>query len=78
MMKQNNVGPPFERIAIDVAGPFSTTSNNNKYIPVAMGYFNKWPEAYGTPNQEAYTVVQVLVENLICRFRMPLELHSDQ
>lgn len=77
-MKQYNVGAPFERIAIDVAGPFPTTTSNNKYILVAMDYFSKWPEAYAIPNQEASTVAQVLVDNLVCRFGVPLELHSDQ
>ncbi|UYV67829.1 K02A2.6-like [Cordylochernes scorpioides] len=45
---------------------------------VAMDYFTKWPEAYAIPNQEATTVAKVLMDNLICRFGVPLELHSDQ
>lgn len=77
-MKQYNVGAPFERIAIDVAGPFPQTENGNKYILVAMDYFSKWPEVYAMPNQEATTVARVLVDNLVCRFGVPLELHSDQ
>ena len=77
-LKQYNVGAPFERIAIDIAGPFPVTKDGNKYILVAMDYFSKWPEAYAIPNQEAVTVAQVLVDNLICRFGVPLEIHSDQ
>ena len=70
-LKQYNVGAPFERIAIDIAGPFPVTKDGNKYILVAMDYFSKWPEAYAIPNQEAVTVAQVLVDNLICRFGVP-------
>lgn len=77
-MKQYNVGAPFERIAIDVAGPFPQTEDGNKYVLVAMDYFSKWPEVYAIPNQEATTVARVLVDNLVCRFGVPLELHSDQ
>jgi hypothetical protein len=44
-MKQSNVGAPFERIAFDIAGPFSITDSGNKYIMVVMDYFSKWPEA---------------------------------
>ncbi|RYA68429.1 hypothetical protein DD592_26820, partial [Enterobacter cloacae complex sp. 2DZ2F20B] len=77
-MKKYNVGAPFERIAIDVAGPFPVTNDGNKFILVASDYFSKWPDAYAIPNQEAVTVAKVLVDNWISRFGVPLELHSDQ
>lgn len=77
-MRQYNVGSPFERIAIDVAGPFPETDVGNKYIVVVMDYFSKWVEAYALPNQEAATIADALVQNWICRFGVPLELHSDQ
>lgn len=77
-MKQYISGAPFERIAIDVAGPFPKTNDGNKYILVAIDYFSKWPEAYAIPNQEASTVAKVLVDNMFTRFGVPLEIHSDQ
>ncbi|MCD1431043.1 DDE-type integrase/transposase/recombinase [Klebsiella pneumoniae] len=77
-MRQYNVGSPFERIAVDVAGPFPETSAGNKYILVVMDYFSKWVEAYALKNQEAETVADVLVKEWVCRFGVPLELHSDQ
>ncbi|VEN42942.1 unnamed protein product [Callosobruchus maculatus] len=76
-MRQYNVGSPFERIAIDVAGPFPESEAGNKYI-VVIDYFSKWVEAYALPNQEAATVADALVKDWICRFGVPLELHSDQ
>jgi hypothetical protein len=45
---------------------------------VVMDYFSKWPETYGLPNQEAVKVSRALMENWICRYGLPLELHSDQ
>ncbi|GFT72384.1 hypothetical protein TNCV_3609281 [Trichonephila clavipes] len=39
-----------------------------------MDYFTKWPEAYPIPDQEA----EVLVQHWISRFRVPLQLNSDQ
>ena len=43
-----------------------------------MDYFSKWPEAYALPNQEANTVAEVLVKELVCRFGVPWYIHSDQ
>ncbi|KAG8199259.1 hypothetical protein JTE90_003684 [Oedothorax gibbosus] len=77
-LQRYNVGAPFERIAIDVLGPLPQTTNGNKYILVVMDYFTKWPEAYVIPNQEATTVAEALLQDWICRFGVPLLLHSDQ
>lgn len=73
-----NVGAPWERIALDVAGPFPESENGNKYFMVVMDYFTKWPEVFAIPNQEATTVADKLVQEVFCRFGVPLEIHSDQ
>jgi hypothetical protein len=72
-MQQYNVGAPFERIAIDVAG----SDQGSRYLLIAMDYFTKWPEVYAIPNQEASTVAEALVTNFFCRFGIPRELHRD-
>jgi hypothetical protein len=76
-MHQYNVGAPFERIAIDVAGPFTRIGRGNRSLLIAMDYFTK-SEAYAIPNQEASTVAEVLVNNFFCRLRIPREPHSNQ
>jgi hypothetical protein len=60
-MHQHNVGAPFERIAIDVGGPFPRSDKGNRYILIAMGYFTKCPEACAIPDQEASTVADAIV-----------------
>ena len=77
-MHQYIVGAPFERIAIDIAGPYTESDRENRYLLVAMDYFTKWPEVYAIPNQEASTVADALVTHFFCRFGVPIELHSDQ
>ena len=52
-----NVGQPFERTAIDIAGSFPVTDNGNQYIMV-VGDFTKWVESYTFPNQEVTTVAK--------------------
>lgn len=77
-MKVYNVGVPFERIAMDITGPFPTSMNGNKYMLVVIDYFTKWPEVYAIRNQEAVTVADTLIQGWISRFGVPLELHTDQ
>jgi hypothetical protein len=72
------IGAPFERIAIDIAGPFPESDRGNRYLLIAMDYFTKWPEVYAIPNQEASTVADALVNNFTCHFGLLMELHSDQ
>lgn len=77
-MRQYNAGAPFERIAMDIAGPFPQSTSGNKYVLVVIDYFSKWPEVYPIPNQEATTVANAFVNNWVTRFGVPMELHSDQ
>ena len=77
-MKQYNVGVAVERIALDVMGPLPETDSGNKYILVVGDYFTKWTEAYALPNQEAETVATALIEEFVCRYGVPLQIHTDQ
>ena len=67
-----------ERVALDILGPLPTTPAGNKYILVVSEYFSKWVEAFAIPDQEASTVANLLVREVICRFGVPLFIHSDQ
>jgi hypothetical protein len=49
-MQQYNVRAPFERISIDVAGPFPWNVQGNRYLLITVDYFRKWPEVYAIPN----------------------------
>ena len=43
-----------------------------------MDHFSKWVEAFTLPNQEAVTVADVLVKEMVSQFGVPIELHSHQ
>jgi len=76
-MHQYNLGAPFERIAIDIAGNLPEIDRENNYLRIAMDYFTKWPEVYAIPNQEESTVADALVTNVFRRFSVPMQLHGD-
>ena len=77
-LHQYKVGGPLERIAIDILGPLPQTEDGHVYVLVVGDYHTKWVEAYPLPDQTAETVANRLFEDFVCRFGVPLELHSDQ
>lgn len=69
-LRQYNVDSPFERISLDISGPYQESKNGNRYILVEIENFRKaYVEVYAIPNHEVATVADC--------FRVPLE-HPDQ
>lgn len=60
-----------------VVGFFSVSDTENRYVLVVMEYFSMLPEIYAIPYHEARSVVGVFVNNCVCRYGVPLELHAD-
>ena len=63
---------------MDIVGPFPKSANGNKYILVVSDYFTRWAEAFPIPNQEALTVARVFVNEYVCRYGVPVQLHTDE
>jgi len=57
-------------------GPFPS-SNNNKYILVAVDYVSKWAEAKALPTNDALVVV-TFIKSLFNRFGCPKGIISDR
>ena len=68
---------PFDRIDIDVLGPFPKSQRDNKYIVVVSDYFTKYPEAFAVPNQQATTIAKLLV-GVICKHGCPSKILTDR
>ena len=77
-LQQRLSGSPMERIALDILGPLPESEKGNKYILVISDYYTKFVEAYPMPNETADTISRILVEEFICRYGIPREIHSDQ
>ena len=77
-LQSYHAGAPWERVHIDILGPFSPSSKNNKFILMLVDQFSKWIECYPLPDQKAETVAEPIVREFIARFGCPLQLHSDQ
>ena len=59
-------------------GPLPTTSRDCKYILVITDMFSKWVEAFPLCITDSETLAKVLVDEVVCRYGVPLTLHSDQ
>lgn len=77
-MKTHLSGVKFERIAIDIAGPFPKTNNGFVYILVIADYFTKFTEIFPLRDIEAETVANTIFRGWIKSYGCPQELHSDQ
>lgn len=72
------VGHRFERIAMDLAGPFPRSHNGHSYILVIGDYFTKLVEIFPLSDMTAVTVAECVVRGWIKRYGCPREIHSDQ
>jgi len=73
-----NSGAPFERVSVDLLGPFPRTPRGNVYLVTAYDTFTRWPEAIPVPDISARTVASALLYHVFTRFGIPRELHSDR
>ncbi|CAG8756244.1 7795_t:CDS:1, partial [Dentiscutata erythropus] len=55
----------FDRIEINIAGSLSITSQNNRYIVVAMEYLTKWLEARVLEKADTENVTAFTLKNII-------------
>ena len=68
----------FDRIAVDVLGPFKLSNRQNWYIIVFTDYLTRWCEAFAVPSIEANVIARLLVDEIIARHGAPRFLLSDR
>jgi hypothetical protein len=69
---------PFQMIGIDFCGPFKRTPRDNQYVLCITDYFTRWINAFALPNCSAQTTAQVIFNEYICRYGVPVSILSDQ
>ena len=71
------IGEAFERIGIDLMGPFEITQAGNKFIVVAIDYLTKYIELDAIKDKNAETIANFLYEKIILIHGCPNTLLSD-
>ncbi|KZS19711.1 Uncharacterized protein APZ42_013760 [Daphnia magna] len=69
---------PFERLGMDILGPFPLSKSGNKSIVVAVYYVTKWEETRALPSADASEVADFLVKCVLLRHGAPPQLTTDQ
>ena len=69
---------PFQKISWNITGPLPETEEGHKYILVVTDLFSKWVEAFPLKATDSETLATVLMDEIICRYGVPVSLHSDQ
>ena len=69
---------PFERVGVDLTGPFLPSPTGNKYLLVVVDHLTGWAEVYPIPDKRSQTVWMKLYSEFFSRFGFPNVLITDQ
>jgi hypothetical protein len=67
----------FYKVAMDIARPLPKTKSSNRCILVAIDHYSKWCEAKAVANHGAKTAARFLEDDVICRYRVPKFVLTD-
>lgn len=68
---------PFDKVFVDIVGPFNVSDSGNKYIISMMDDLTRFVEFEAITDQKAETVARALFENILCRYNIPIEMVTD-
>ncbi|KAJ8966726.1 hypothetical protein NQ317_015292, partial [Molorchus minor] len=68
---------PFQKISIDILGPYPETKAKNRYVILVSDVFSKWVEAKAFPLVSGKDVIKFLDTEIIPRFGIPNTIISD-
>jgi hypothetical protein len=69
---------PFEKCCLDIVGPLPETQKGNKYILTFQDELSKFLVAIPIPRQDAETVAQEFVTNIVLKLGTPSKILTDQ
>ena len=78
LMQYIEVDYPFDKVGMDLLGPFPMTAGGNKYIIVTIDYLTKWAETGALINGSAEEAAKFFVNNVFLRHGAPKSLITDQ
>jgi len=68
---------PFEKVYIDVCGPFKETLRKKKYVVATVDKFSRYVSLMAVAKQDEETLRDTIMNYWILRFGAPKEMHVD-
>ena len=59
---------PFEKLSMDVSGPYNITKKGNKYIVSMVHWLTNWVEAFPVQRKDAHTMAEILMNEIFPRY----------
>lgn len=78
LMQPSPVEDPWEKLGMDLMGPFPHSKKGNTFLLVTVDYFTKWVEMFPLKDAKAHRIVTILKDEIFTRFGVPRELVSDR
>lgn len=72
------VREPFERIAMDISGPYQPSRHGYRFILAIIDYFSKYPVLIPLKRTDAETVAKKTMKYWIAIFGTPRVIHTDR
>ena len=69
---------PWRMIGVDIMGPLPITRRGNRYVQVAIDYYSREVEIWALPDIETQTVLQPLIDDVVCRHGLPDVILTDR
>lgn len=77
MLITTTASRPFERIALDIVGPLTTSEKQNSYILTVQDDLTKFSAAFPLRTHDANSVAKALVEGFVCQHGIPEAILTD-
>lgn len=78
LLKSISSNKPFERIGVDLIGPFPLSRSGNRHAIVVVDYYTKWVIAKPVPTADSKHLVDFLVRHFVLQHGAPVFLISDR
>ena len=68
---------PYQKIKMDISGPYGEISIANSYIISFVDGLTNWLEAYAVPDKKAQTLAELILSEIFPRYGAPVQLVTD-